>query len=153
MNDTTIPADQAILIPSVMDIMHRVHADLLHLIEEPAQPNDTKSMRMAKQYYEECMDKERRQTLGSAPLTALIDRIGGWPLLMGAADAQGDPIREWWQIAAMFARAGVKADHLIGIRVVQDLKNRTKRAIYVYKQCSAGRRICAILIVYVHFCN
>lgn len=129
MNEVDIPSKDGMLLPSISDTLSSVQRNLLELILEPIETNDTKPIAMAKQYFADCMDMEAREIVGLGPLKELIEKIGGWPLL--GQTTQKNPIGKWWQLAEQFAAEGLDGNWLFGIQIEEDLRQPNQRIIYV----------------------
>jgi hypothetical protein len=55
------------------------------LLEEDIEADEQKPYKLAKSVYQACMDTATIEAAGLAPLEAVLDRLGGWPLLQGRA--------------------------------------------------------------------
>lgn len=129
LNEVEIPSKEAMLLPSISNTLVKVQSELKQLISEPISPTDATPIAMAKQYFADCMDLEKREQEGSEKLLSLIENIGGWPLLDAKSETR--PVKKWWQMAVDFAEAGIRGDWLVHVIVEDDMRQPDSRAIYV----------------------
>ncbi|XP_070151013.1 neprilysin-1 [Polyergus mexicanus] len=58
---------------------------LKRLLEEPPNADDNNATLKAKTFYRSCMDIPRIREIGDAPLKKILERLGGWPAVVGAS--------------------------------------------------------------------
>ncbi|XP_032676208.1 membrane metallo-endopeptidase-like 1 isoform X2 [Odontomachus brunneus] len=74
----------------ILKINRRVKA----LLEEESEYDELPPIKMLKQYYRSCMDEDAIERQGLAPIMALLESNGGWPVLM---KREGTNLNFTWQ--------------------------------------------------------
>ena len=76
---------------------------------------------------------------GTRPLASLLDKFGGWPLLMGQK-WQANPEFIWTDLVLKMKDEGIAGGYLLGLGVGADVKEKMRRIITVGEpQLSFGR--------------
>ena len=83
MERTSIPDDRTRM-SSFSVLGDELLTQVRMLLEEESYPGEPKPFRMAKDVYKSCMDKDRIEELGVAPLKGILRELGGWPVLEGS---------------------------------------------------------------------
>ncbi|XP_026818159.1 neprilysin-2-like [Rhopalosiphum maidis] len=106
------------------------------IVTEPIQSNEQKPIKMAKLLFKSCMDKEKIEKDGLAPMKKLLKSLGGWPVL--EAD-KWDGAEFTWKDSVYKIKVvtGHSVDYFIRFSIITDLKNSTLRAIEL-DQASLG---------------
>ena len=97
-------------------------------MEPGSADSDSNSTAAAKNLYQSCLNESIIEGLGSKPLTDLLDKFGGWPVVMGDKWSQ-DSAPDWITTVAKLRR--LNNDILIGQWVGPDTKNSTVNIIQV----------------------
>ena len=71
-------------------------------------PTEPKAFRLAKSMYQSCMNREKIEEKGLAPLTDVLKRMGGWPLLEG--DSWNQDGFKWFDMVNRFREEGFSID-------------------------------------------
>ena len=91
------------------------------------EPSEPKPFRMAKSIFQSCMNRENIEEIGLAPLTSVLKKMGGWPLLEGNSwDQDGF---KWYDMVYRFRDLGFSVDYLVDFSVTTDLKNSSWRTL------------------------
>lgn len=98
---------------------------LRSLLEEPTSESDNNITKAVKTLYSGCMNIERIETLGAAPLLELLDELGGWPVLLG--DAWNGTDYDW--VRQMAQLRNYNNDILISEWVAADITNSSNHII------------------------
>jgi membrane metallo-endopeptidase-like protein 1 len=89
--------------------------------------SDPKPFRLAKSMFKSCMDREKIEERGVAPLTSVLKAMGGWPLLEGNDWAKDE--FKWYDMVYRFRDVGYSIDYLVDFSVTTDLKNSSWRVL------------------------
>ena len=91
------------------------------------EPSEPKPFRMVKSIFQSCMNREKIEEKGLAPLTSVLQKMGGWPLLEGNSwDQDGF---KWYDLVYRFRDVGFSVDYLVDFSVTTDLKNSSWRTL------------------------
>ncbi|VDO17272.1 unnamed protein product, partial [Haemonchus placei] len=101
----------------------------------PILDTESKWDRLAKGYYQKCLDEEELERTGLTAIREIVDWVGGWPTLQGKFVFQGTNWKEWdysWeqQLALLMNRTGVNAV-ILELAVTHDPANSTNTVIEV----------------------
>ena len=97
------------------------------LLEGGIELSDPKPFNMAKIVFQSCMNKEKIEERGLAPLKSVLKRMGGWPLLEG--NSWDQDAFKWYDMVYRFRDMGYSADYLVDFSVTTDLKNSSWRVL------------------------
>ena len=75
------------------------------------------------------MSKEKIEAQGFDPLRSVLKKLGGWPLLEGSSWDEGD--FKWYEVIYKLRELGFSTDYLINFSVTTDLKNSSRRILYL----------------------
>ncbi|KAL6430283.1 hypothetical protein ACFW04_007774 [Cataglyphis niger] len=79
-----IPEDRSSI--STFEVLaDQLQVILKRLLEEPPNADDNNATLKAKMFYRSCMDIPRIREIGDAPLKKVLERLGGWPAVVGAS--------------------------------------------------------------------
>ena len=90
-------------------------------------PTEPEPFRLAKSLYQSCMDREKIEEKGLTPLTDVLKRVGGWPLLEG--DSWNQDGFKWFDMVYRFRDEGFSVDYLVDFSVTTDLRNSSWRTL------------------------
>ncbi|CAD6193486.1 unnamed protein product [Caenorhabditis auriculariae] len=112
---------------TISDVQSRLNKQVKTILQTPISSTDSTWDKLAKGYYQKCLDEEELERNGLQAMKEIVDRIGGWPTL------QGDSWKEWrhsWeeQLALVLNRTGVNAV-ILEMAVTHDPSNSTKSVI------------------------
>ena len=77
--------------------------------------------------YQSCTHTEKIEEKGLTPLTDVLKRVGGWPLLEG--DSWSHDGFKWFEMVYKFREEGFLVDYLVDFSVTTDLKNSSWRIL------------------------
>ena len=97
------------------------------LLQGAIAPTEPKPFHLAKSMYQSCMDTEKIEEKGLTPLTDVLKRMGGWPLLEG--DSWDKDKFKWFEMVYRFRDEGFSIDYLINFSVTTDLRNSSWRTL------------------------
>ena len=97
------------------------------LLQGAIAPTEPKPFLLAKSMYQSCMDTEKIEEKGLTPLTDVLKRMGGWPLLEG--DSWDKDKFKWFEMVYRFRDEGFSIDYLINFSVTTDLRNSSWRTL------------------------
>ena len=97
------------------------------LLQGAIAPTEPKPFLLAKSMYQSCMNREKIEEKGLTPLTDVLKRVGGWPLLEG--DSWNQDGFKWFDMVYRFRDEGFSVDYLIDFSVTTDLKNSSWRTL------------------------
>lgn len=128
LNNTRIPENKGStdLYETVSDL---VQEQLRGILSEPLQVNDSKSMRLAKNFNSACLNEQAIEKRGLTPLIEMLDEFGGWPVLQG--NTWSDDNWSWTDIIKKFRRIGMDTDFIFSLSIESDLKNSSRRILDV----------------------
>jgi len=105
---------------------------LLDEEEAARSPDEAKPFRMAKDVFKSCMDTDNIERLGLQPIKAILQRLGGWPVLEGPRwEDQFAPHNPyiWYEQVYKFRDMGYSVDYFVDFSVTTDLKNSSWRIL------------------------
>ncbi|PIO67599.1 peptidase family M13, partial [Teladorsagia circumcincta] len=108
---------------TISDVQSRLNKQVKSILQMPILDTESKWDRLAKGYYQKCLDEEELERTGLTAIKEIIDWVGGWPTL------QGSNWKEWnysWehQLALLMNRTGVNAV-ILELAVTHDPANST----------------------------
>ncbi|XP_014207872.1 neprilysin-2-like [Copidosoma floridanum] len=130
LRDTMIPDDRSEIDVYSM-ISDKLQKQLRASIEEESKPEDPRPLRLLKTYYQNCMNKTHIEEQGLDLLYQNLKELGGWPVLMNNSWVEDD--WSWTESVYKLRKMGYSVNYFISIRMDTDLKNNTKRIIYLDK--------------------
>ncbi|XP_003707170.2 uncharacterized protein LOC100876813 [Megachile rotundata] len=84
-------------------VSDKIENQVLSIIEAKPKPSDLFAVKLAKKWYESCMDTEMIEKRGAEPIISTLWRHGGWPLIMEEGEWD-DRIYHWQIVDDHFAR-------------------------------------------------
>ena len=122
--------DHKDFISSIDPIIDKKNLRLRKLFEEKAVGCEPQAYQNVRNYFQACMDTESIEEKGVEELKALLDDIGGWPVLLGEK-WQGENF-QWHQLSVKASDMGFSSNRMISIRISTDYKDSAKRMLWVY---------------------
>lgn len=102
---------------------------IITFINEPLNQNDTKSIRLVKNFNAACMNQSIIEKRGVKPLSDILETFGGWPVVKG--DAWSENNWDWVETIKKFRLMGLDTSMIFTFDVVTDWKNSSKRVLRV----------------------
>ncbi|XP_051164730.1 endothelin-converting enzyme 1-like [Leptopilina boulardi] len=99
------------------------------IIEKPLSSEDTKQLIFEKKLYKSCMDEDRIKSRGLEPWKKIIDKIGGWPMVMNTTEWGKKNIT--WQDVVYYYVDIIGGYGLFSIGTTFNPKNFTLQMIYI----------------------
>ncbi|VDN32617.1 unnamed protein product [Cylicostephanus goldi] len=95
----------------------------------PILDSESKWDRLAKGYYQKCLDEEELEKTGVIAIKEIVNRVGGWPVL------EGEKWKEWnytWeeQLALVMNKSGLNAV-ILELAVTHDPSNSSNSVIEI----------------------
>ncbi|XP_043273874.1 neprilysin-2-like [Venturia canescens] len=134
-NRTVIPKNER-SVSTYTIIQDEINQQLKRSMEAESEPGELKSFKLVKAFYKSCVNETAIEAEGVKPLQKILKKLGGWPVLDG--DLWNADDFNWTSSVYKFRDVGFSDRYFINIAVEQDLRNRTKRVIYVYGPWLAG---------------
>lgn len=128
LNSTIIPENRDIvdLYTNVSDLVQK---QLHEILSEPVQPDESKSFRLAKQFFSSCLNESIVERRGLEPLLEVLDELGGWPVIEGSS--WSDDGLDWTDTTEILKSIGFDTDGIFSVSVEFDSRNSTKRVLEV----------------------
>ncbi|XP_051164803.1 endothelin-converting enzyme 1-like [Leptopilina boulardi] len=105
---------------------------LKDIIEKPLSSEDTEPLVFEKKWYNSCMDEDRIKKKGLEPLKKIIDKIGGWPMVMNTTEWEKKEIT--WQDVVYYYVDIVGGYGLFTIGTSSNPKNSTLHMIAITQE-------------------
>ncbi|VDM96982.1 unnamed protein product [Thelazia callipaeda] len=123
-----LPSSKAIM-HTLSDMQNRLNKQVKKLLQASVTDEDKPWDRLAKQYYQKCLDEEALKATGVSSVRKLFQDLGGWPVL------EGQTWRPWnhtWgkQLAIITNKTGINAI-LLELAVTHDPSNSSKCVIEI----------------------
>ncbi|XP_014244702.1 neprilysin-2-like [Cimex lectularius] len=83
------------------------------MLKERSTPGEIEPVRLAKRYYNLCMDERKIERDGYEPLLKVFKEVGGWPVLEDEWDANGS--WSWLDTIYKFREIGIDVNYLINL--------------------------------------
>ncbi|CAL4119395.1 unnamed protein product [Meganyctiphanes norvegica] len=125
--DKTIIPDDKTKVNQFSVISDELEQNIRKILNENITDGDSESTRMVKIYYKSCMDTDRIEARGLAPLQEALAQLGGWPVVEG--DKWHPSNYKWTQNLYQNNKLGYSSDTFFGLGVYSDLKNSSWRII------------------------
>ncbi|XP_039763286.1 neprilysin-2 isoform X2 [Pararge aegeria] len=126
LKNTRIPDDKT-SVNTFSIITDQLQEQIRTLLDEPVKENEPRPFVLAKTLYQACMNRTAIEARGVKPLLEMIERLGGWPVLLG--DTWDDSTFTWDESVYKFRSAGYSVDYFLDFSISVDVKNSTKRII------------------------
>lgn len=128
MKDFPITSDKTI-IDTFGIVRGMLQKQIITFINEPLNQNDTKSIRLVKNFNAACMNQSIIEKRGVKPLSDILETFGGWPVVKG--DAWSENNWDWVETIKKFRLMGLDTSMIFTFDVVTDWKNSSKRVLRV----------------------
>ncbi|VDO28865.1 unnamed protein product [Onchocerca flexuosa] len=114
---------------TLSDMQNRLNKQIKKLLQAPITADEKPWNRLAKQYYQKCLNEEELEVTGASSMRKLLRDLGGWPVL------DGDTWKPWnnsWekQLAFVMNKTGVNAI-ILELAVSHDPLNSSRFIIEV----------------------
>ncbi|XP_051168210.1 endothelin-converting enzyme 1-like isoform X2 [Leptopilina boulardi] len=102
------------------------------IIEKQLSPEDIEPLIFENKWYNSCMDEDRIKKKGLEPLKKIIDKIGGWPMVMNTTEWEKKEIT--WQDVVFHYVDTIRAYGLFTIGTSHNPKNSTLKMIGITQE-------------------
>lgn len=121
--------DDKLSVSSLSSINDILQEQLRTIIEKPIYADEPKPFQQVKKLYRACMNTTLIENEGLGTIHSILKDLGGWPVLKGLIWNEAD--FDWRKSVYKLRKVGYSADYFIGFFVEVDIKNSTRRIIYV----------------------
>lgn len=129
IKNTIIPKGQG-SINVFADVENLVSEQLRPIISEPPQLNESKPIRLAKNFYASCMNKDEfTEERTIKQIADILDELGGWPVVIG--ETWKDHNFDWIETVKQFRRLGLNIKAIFSLNIETDSKNSSRRVLFV----------------------
>ncbi|XP_043285773.1 neprilysin-2-like [Venturia canescens] len=128
INNTIIPDDKS-GINNQEILTRRVLQRLKFKIQAEVEGDEPSHFKLVKIFYQNCLKKNTTATSAFELLRNQVDKLGGWPVLLG--DAWTEDQFVWTDAIKKFRNAGYYYTALTSFKIHEDMMNSTKRIIYI----------------------
>ena len=128
LKETVIP-DHQTNYGSFSMLRDKLNTRLKKLFEAKPLENEPQTYQNVKNYYQACMNSENIEEKSVAHLMDILEKVGGWPVLMGE-DWKDDDFK-WHQLSIRASDHGFSSDRMISIGIGTDAKDSTKRILEI----------------------
>lgn len=142
VKSTEIPAGKG-MIDAFTVISDLVQEQLHTLLSAALQANESKALRLARDFHLACLNETIVEERGLKPLTDILDDLGDWPVVEGDAWL-GDDF-DWIGIIKKFRNIGFDTDVIFSLSLETDLRNSSRRVLYVSFLLEEAHKITKIL--------
>lgn len=126
LKETDIPNEKT-HVNTFSTVADKVLGQLHKLMTEDMQQNEAAPFKVANNFFKLCMNQEQIEENGIQNLLAILDSLGGWPVLKG--DHWDDSSWSWEKSTHDLRRHGYYRNKFFGLYVARDEKNSTHRRI------------------------
>ncbi|XP_020296278.1 membrane metallo-endopeptidase-like 1 [Pseudomyrmex gracilis] len=112
-------------------LIEKSENQLREILNASSKPSDTMSFIKAKRVFAQCMDKETSKAFGMSNLNAIVNRYGGWPIVM-SRNEWNERNLTWQNVTTNLHNNKLLGVGLYDIEVSQDLKLPNSNAIYIF---------------------
>merc|ERR1711936_1194452 len=131
IKETVIP-DHQTSYGSFSIVRDKLNLRLRKLFEGKPGGNDPQAYQNVRNYFQACMDTESIEEKSVEHLKALLDDIGGWPVLLGEKwQAKAGASTNWHELSMKASDKGFSLDRMISIGISTDDKDSTRRILEV----------------------
>merc|ERR1712088_1268738 len=131
IKETVIP-DHQTSYGSFSIVRDKLNLRLRKLFEGKPGGNDPQAYQNVRNYFQACMDTESIEEKSVEHLKALLDDIGGWPVLLGEKwQAKACASTNWHELSMKASDKGFSSDRMISIGISTDDKDSTRRILEV----------------------
>ncbi|KAL3283408.1 hypothetical protein HHI36_006553 [Cryptolaemus montrouzieri] len=127
IENKTIP-DEALAYNSFMEVGEMVMKQLRTILQEPIRPSDIHPVRIAKTYYNACMNEEIVNQESLIDAQTLLNSLGGWPVL---EEIWFPSYFDWIDQLKLFKDKGFDFNFLLSISAGKDFGDSSRRIINI----------------------
>merc|ERR1712032_30506 len=128
IKETVIP-DHQTSYGSFSMVRDKLNLRLRKLFEGKPADNEPQAYQNVRNYFQACMDTKGIEEKSVEQLKALLDDIGGWPVLVG--DKWEGENFKWHELSMKASDKGFSSDRMISIGISTDDKDSTRRILEV----------------------
>ena len=126
VKETVIP-DHQTSYGSFSMVRDKLNLRLRKLFEGKPIGNEPQAYQNVRNYFQACMDTKGIEEKSVEHLRALLDDIGGWPVLMG--DKWKGEDFKWYELSMKASDKGFSSDRMISIGISTDDKDSKRRIL------------------------
>ncbi|CAH4038346.1 neprilysin-2 isoform X2 [Pieris brassicae] len=126
VKNTRIPDDKT-SVNTFSIITDQLQEQIRSLLDAPIVADEPRPFVLAKTLYQACMNRTAIEARGIQPLTDMLRRLGGWPVLDG--ENWDERSFSWQESVYRFRHAGYSVDYFLDFSISVDVKNSTNRII------------------------
>lgn len=126
--NSTLLSDDMMTLNQYAKVYHKLVRQLLALVSAPSPETDIRPFKLAKKFFQSCMNRTQIEEEGLKPLIALKEELGGWPVVDGD---DWDASWSWTKVAIRARKLGLGMNSLFGLWLGFDAKNMTVRRLTV----------------------
>lgn len=128
IKNTPIPPERA-TVDSFSIAQDLIYDQIKTIINEPILPNELKPFKMAKYFYQACMNQLTIESRGIKPLADLLEAHGGWPVING--DSWSEETFNWVEMLKKIRISGLETSIIFELSVNIDPDNSSRHVLYV----------------------
>lgn len=134
LKKTQIPPEKNVV--STFSVIGDLIKDQLKtILDEPIYLNESKAVKLAKNYYQSCMNQSIIEERGIKPFTDILDTFGGWPVVKG--DLWSEENFNWIEMLKKLRIRGLQNSMIFSFDLSSDYKNSTGYiltvSVYIYE--------------------
>ncbi|XP_057330724.1 neprilysin-2-like [Microplitis mediator] len=126
VNTTNIPDDKD-KVDIFGTLSDQVQEQLKKIVEETVSPKTSKLQRLAKTFYDICMNETAIKENGLSPLLSKLNKLGGWPVLEGLK--WKEDAFHWTNSIYTLREMGYSFNYLFSFAMDSDIRNNTNRVL------------------------
>ena len=126
IKETVIP-DHQTSYGSFSMVRDKLNMRLKRIFEAKPIENEPQAYQNVKNFYQACMNNENIEKKSVSHFKDILEKVGGWPVLMGE-DWKDDDFK-WHHLSISSSDHGFSSDRLMSISIGTDSKDSTKRII------------------------
>ncbi|CAG0890073.1 unnamed protein product [Darwinula stevensoni] len=127
--DKAIIPDGESWVSQFTKIDYQLKKDLRHIVEKPIGSGELPAFRVVKTMYASCMNQSQINLLGLDVLKDVLDRIGGWPVVLGSE--WNDLHFTWSSLMYEYRKMGFSIGYFIEFSVAGDMKNSSRNILKI----------------------
>lgn len=131
LRETILPEDKSSDL-SFYQLGDKLREQLQDVLTEDSHPNEPHAFRLAKDFTKICLNEEALNAAGIAPMVEFLDKYGGWPVVKGENEWNGD-YWDWLTVKRQIFDDGLLDNLILEFSIRPDDKNSSKRALFVSK--------------------
>lgn len=110
-------------------LQHKVSEQLVEILPEESKPDEPHAIRLSKQLMKTCLNETMLNEQGIAPMVEILERYGGWPVVMGDKWNAND--WNWVEIQKKMYNDGFTNNLILEVSFGPHHKNSSKNVLNV----------------------